>query len=622
MLAWCSRWMLVALLGASAALEGGCTDGGRRSALRFEAAPASGAGCGASPAPLRVHCAQLTLCENGDPSTCVALAPVGGPYPEPADSGMQSILVPAVGGSFRFDARVDPSRTYDVDVVAYGLPNDEGRSDVVGVGHTSRVRFDGSPATVWLYPTDGWTCPGNTSTRLRRAFHQSVALSNGDALILGGIAFESSVSLLANPTVALVPADESALVFDARTEEIVRVVVSGDASLLQRAFFEARWLDRTTDGKERVRLFGGVTGNTRAEFTLLSGRIPVNILADGFVPAQGVTVLYDPVARTLEIESPGSSFETIVETSVDAVPQAETPRPTHVVLVGAESSQPQFVTQVGRVPAGMAEFGSTLTSPRRGATLTPVPGGWLVIGGNIADAEPGLSARSVVLIRASDGEASPLLVPFEIVPSVLHTASVVNGLVVIAGGLRISGNGLASPVPGAPPQAPQPVLRAVRMTPAGDALELVSISGAASVPELIYHTSTRDESGRVIVVGGSTRMMGSQFHAASSVYAVATDEIAVQMLPSLRTGRFAHSAVLLTGGRLLVTGGLRRGADMGESSSSLYMVEEPELLVVRPADGPVSCEAGGGDAGPPDVGPPDAGPPDAPASEPMPDPGG
>jgi hypothetical protein len=106
------------------------------------------------------------------------------------------------------------------------------------------------------------------------------------------------------------------------------------------------------------------------------------------------------------------------------------------------------------------------------------------------------------------------------------------------------------------------------------------------------------------------------------VYAVATDEIAVQMLPSLRTGRFAHSAVLLTGGRLLVTGGLRRGADMGESSSSLYMVEEPELLVVRPADGLVSCEAGGGDAGPPDVGPPDAGPPDAPASEPMPDPGG
>ncbi|GAB4206242.1 MAG: hypothetical protein OHK0013_22750 [Sandaracinaceae bacterium] len=547
-----------------------------------------------------MECARLTLCESNDPTTCVALAPVGGPYPEPSGDGMQTILVPAAGGSLRFDARVDPTRSYDVEVVAYGPAGPDGSSEVVGVGRTSRVRFDGSAATVWLYPTDGWTCPGNTSTRLRRAFHQSVALSNGDALILGGIAFEPGASGLpiagVSPTVALVPVAESAFVFDARTEEIVPVRVMGDARLLQRAFFEARWIERSAvDGKERVRLFGGVTGASVAELTLAPGRFPVNVRVDGAELAPTVTVLYDATSRTLEVETPTAmTFETIVETPTDVLPDAEMPRLTHTALVGGESSEPQFVTQVARVPALMG-FGAMLVSTRRGATLTPVPGGWLVYGGNVADVDPALAAERVVLIGATDGRPRSLMVPAEVVPSVLHTASVVDGIVVLAGGLTISGLGRTSPVAAS---SPGPVLRAVRMTPAGDGLEWVPITGGDPERERIYHTSTRDERDRVIIVGGSTREGTSQFHAVSSVYAVDVESLTVRELPSLRTERFGHAAVLLPGGRLLVTGGLRRGdATSGESVSSLYMVEQPELLVVRPAGGAVSCGAATTDAG-------------------------
>jgi hypothetical protein len=542
----------------------------------------------------------LTLCQSDDPTTCVVLAPAGGPYPEGGDDGMQSILVPAVGGSIRFDARVDPARAYDLDVLAYGPAGPDGTSAVVGVGHTSRVRFDGSAATVWLYPTDGWTCPGNTPTRLRRAFHQSVALSNGDVLILGGIAFEPGPSGLpiagVSPTVSLVPAAQSAFVFDARTEELVPVVaVTGDASVLQRAFFEARWIERSAvDGKERVRLFGGVGGASRAELTLAPGRLPVNVQLDGAVPAPTATILYDPATRTLEVEAVAPmSFETVVETSTDPRPDAATPRLTHTVLLGGDSSEPQFVTQLARVPA-LAGFGSTLVSPRRGGTLTPVPGGWLVVGGNIADAEPALTEERAVLLGATDGRPRTLRVPAEVVASAVHTASVADGVVVLVGGLTISGLGPSSPVLAS---SPGPVLRAVRMSPAGDALEWVPLTGSDPERERLYHTSTRDETDRILVVGGSTREGTSQFHAVSSAYAVDVESMSVQSLPDLHTPRFGHSAVLLAGGRLLVTGGLRRGAGAGESTSSLYMVDQPELLVVRRASAAVSCDAATTDAG-------------------------
>jgi hypothetical protein len=587
---------LAAILGLPAV---GCSDGGRRSGLRFEVAPAAGAGCGGAPSTFQVGCVELTLCESDDPTSCVVLAPSGGPYPTGPDDEMQSILVPSVGGSIRFDARVDPTLTYDLDVVAFGQPGTGGRSGVVAVGHQSRVAFDGSPATVWLYPVDGWTCPGNTSTRLRRAFHQSVALSNGDALIFGGIVFEPGAAGLpiagVSPTVELVPAADSVYVFDARTETLDRIdTVNGDAELLRRAFSEGRWVERTaSDGVERIRLFGGVMGDSLAQFTLSPGQLPVSVRVEGAEPAPTVDVLYDPAARTITVDSTMTgTFETVVAGSTAALPVAAERQRDHFALVGTSTSAPQYVTSVARIPA-LAGFGSPLAPERLLPTMSPVTGGWLVYGGNVSDTTD-LAVNRAVLIGSTDGRPRPLTLPDDLTPSVLHTATSVNGTVVAAGGLAISGLGVATPVAAASAGA----LRVVRPSLAGDALVALPVTGADPERERIYHAALRDEASRVLVIGGSTREGTSQFHEVSSAFAVEVEPaVEVSPLPALRQARFGHSAVLLRGGRVLVTGGLRRGQDSPESASSLYLVDEPELLVVRDVSRTLSCEAGTDDAG-------------------------
>jgi hypothetical protein len=589
-----SSWAVLAAL-ASPSLLGGCTDSGRHSSLRFEIAPA----CGGA-ATVQIGCVEVEVCESDDPGQCVAVAPVGGPYPAPEEDGVTSVLVPVVGGSLRFDVRANVGTLYDIDVVAFG-ESSGGRSAPVAAGHATRVSLDGGSSTVRLYPTDAWTCPEeDAALTLRRAFHQSVALSNGDALIVGGITFErttAGLTLVAGtPTAGLVPGPESVLVYDAREERLYPVTVSdGDAELLARVMFHARWIERTTpDARERVRLYGGSSTN----------QFPVRVSDAGAEPAQTIDLLYDPATRSLEIQSRTGSLETVIESERSPLPGARVTM--FGALVGNVTSSPEIVTAFGTAAESVSEV-MALPSPRRGATLTRFGArGFVVYGGNTTQMEPDQSAERALLL-ASTGAMQSVVLPPSLATSALHTASVIDDdTVLFVGGLALNGLTIVAPT--------APVVRAYELAASGGALNEVPLTGSGEpATERILHSATAYRApgatrSSVVVIGGSTRSGSSQFQPLDSAYLVDLDATTqIQALPPLDTGRFAHSSVLLRGGRVLVTGGLRRGVRAPgcttgcEETSSLYLVDATEVVVVRPLPSALSCEAATMDAGPPAV---------------------
>lgn len=79
-----------------------------------------------------------------------------------------------------------------------------------------------------------------------------------------------------------------------------------------------------------------------------------------------------------------------------------------------------------------------------------------------------------------------------------------------------------------------------------------NVSGSA--PALIYHTATRLNDGRVLIVGGETRPSGSAVRSAAAwVYSPTSNTFT--SAGTLGTARGEHSATLLASGKVLVAGG-------------------------------------------------------------------
>jgi len=589
---WPGLWALSAVPLLLGALLAGCPDQGRRSGIQFTVVP--GGACGTPLIPmLSSRCFQIEVCETANPSVCVAVAPAGGPYPMPEEPGNLRVVVPASSGALTFDARAEPGRAYDIDMIVFGEAGPTGLSPPVAAGHASGVVLEGGGevAVMRLYPTSAWSCPGNGNDvpprSFRRAFHESVALSNGDVLIIGGIAIpDDGVSpAVVGASAGLVEGSDSVWVYDSRAEQLLPVTVDGDAALLSRVAFQARWVQRTGLGRELVRLYGGVMGTSTLTFAV--GAVATSphprAIGPSPVPAPVVDLEYDADSHTLAVSMTGDPVNAVLQSASRDLPSDAQPQVAGLFGGGGLSEVTRFGTESA---SDITLAGPMLPSPLSGATITVIGSAgssYLVYGGNRA--QTGMDqnlGRAFVL--GSTGMPNALTPPANLRPSGLHTASSIDANTV----LYIGGLSLVDATVLAPSFS---VLRAV--TYDGVSLAALDVAIPAAVePSRIYHSATlyREPDAvrsSVVVVGGTTAT--EQLQALGTAFVVDLSQTPPRRaLPPLQFARFGHSTALLRGGRVLVTGGLRRGT--GADSSKLLGVTEVELMVVRPLPAPVFCD--------------------------------
>ena len=614
--------LFVRVLVPSFALALGCSE---QQPQRVRLLVAPEAGCDSSREwLLDVGCFQITVCpQAGESETaCAQVAPEGA-IENPAAAG-RSLVVGVRGNTFGFSVAALPNVAYNVEVTAYTAA----AGSALAVGQARGVRFSrgGPMVEVMLSPTtNSWTCPGGLGTRrIERAFHQAVALPNGDVLLIGGIG--SGVSLATtNPSAALLTGDSVVQVFTPGSDALETVRIEGDAGTFSRALFEARWIAREGN-LERIRLFGGVTGSGRVSFLLNNLTLGLISATPGAAEAPVVDVLYNPVDRSISVVNASVSdiITTAVETPIEVAPGLAFPQPRHGVW-GHAGLAGRFAI-IDTTPTAV----DVPNVARRFGTLSRFNTGWLAYGGNTADMMGTREAGRFALVSAT-GMMMASTFPAEIRDTAFHTATTVDftpGMpgdeaLVFVGGIPISDLASAPFVlatdsalaAGAPVRGVRRVAGAVE-----------ALTGTVVDPEVerVFHTATVDARGRIIVVGGT--VVGgndrTRLHATGTAYAVTVDamgQISQTAIPSLRCPRFGHAATLLPTGRLLVTGGLTTaeprdvvdGAprcpaaeprNVGDlERSSLDLISEPEMLFVAERPERFDCDLLAFDAGPPDA---------------------
>jgi hypothetical protein len=204
---------------------------------------------------------------------------------------------------------------------------------------------------------------------------------------------------------------------------------------------------------------------------------------------------------------------------------------------------------IGSIPLSFAQVQGqwtgtgTMQSPREQNAQVTLPGGKaLSIGGSdnsgnlLASAEVYSAVQGVWTITGSMAEAR------ELFPAVLLKT----GKILVSGGLGTSGAVLSG---------------AELYDPATGAW---SPAGALGVPRF-GHTASLLTNGKVLVTGGCTTSTCSTDTAASELYDPVSNSWSTT--GSLNTARYYHTAVRLSGGKVLAIGGIAGGAT---SSSELY----------------------------------------------------
>ncbi|MEC7525217.1 MAG: hypothetical protein VYE22_35370 [Myxococcota bacterium] len=621
----------------------GCGGGGDAADLVItSAAPSDAPACERSIVSLENFCAEIRLFEvrpSGErvPYRIYDPDADGVDYDAPGQIALRFDSNRPNGRRLRFDADLDPSSRYDLEVEVY-----DGAGEGFAGAVVEDIPTDGSDVVVRLYPHQRWACataPQSLRVPQPRALHHAVALDDGDVLIFGGVTASDPdgggvhvQSILRSPAAILATEVE---VYDVDRHVIEEVDVSheldgeipgGVGRVLSGAVYLGA-ADASVGGEthrvHRIRVFDGVTMRPDQAASPVLGLDPSGTeleFEDGypFVPlpmraqlADPIDLLFDADARTMTIEPAdvGEGLQRGAAVTVsDAIEGRRIGAPGFVKPPGAFEPGSVFYA-VG--PDGAVGESGAFDGSRLGATVTALgPGGGFVVwGGLAATGAPGGTVDPTSLAFTPLGGAGTDA-------RAMHTATRLDSTsLLVAGGLPVMGGRILGNEGAGALTAPLAILE---LGAPGEVIARPYAS--AEYQATAFHTATLDEPLGVILVGGATTVSGNRFTPVDAVWAVRGAEVTA--LASLAVARWGHTATPLPGRRLLVWGGF------APTSERLVVrpISEPEVLFLEAPPAPLAsgaCDdhvsdapdaaAIDPDAGrPPPVGPPpppDAGPP-------------
>jgi hypothetical protein len=639
------------LLTAALALAGlGCTSS-PHGALVIELAPRLEDGCTPRAIPAEWECLRVQICES---------PPLGGSLPNPdagtRDAGARDagattsdpcvqIILP--GGDYEsatnelivgrrdlvsFDARVDPDRLYDVEVIAYA----EG-GGAVAVGRAPYVRPMEENIRIRLQRFGFGSCPGpgDGATIAHSAFNNAVPLPNGDILFLGGA---TGTNVQAAELIATARFQSVAQVYDVSSGRF-RSVTLPDPGFL-RVLFEARHIETLADGRERIRVFGGFGADTEDTVSVRLddklGVLPFGtpILPGGGTSPQATTdLLYDPETREATValvmgptitSVGGAGVSEVVNGRVVSIGGIPSPMTDPTMPSATPFSN---AVQVWSATALTSNTALETVSPggRIGATVTYLSGSsFLAWGGGIVPTpttvptgmEHLAAAGLLIDVTPTSASASLVAAPMDTLPVAYHTATRLGpDRVLIVGGASIASTvNTTTPVIALTPPDSFSILSRT-----GASVTRTAVGGDTREPT-IFHTATvlSEVAGvptAILVVGGAVTRgtsIRTTFRSIDSVGVLRGSGASwtYTELSPLAFPRFGHTATLIPGIGVLVAGGYARSL---EGDEMLQPVGQAEMLLLDDLLGldlpqPVACDGSLPDA-PRRV---DAGAPDAP----------
>jgi hypothetical protein len=555
--------------------------------------------------PSNVDCVSITACrKEGRDCTPVRVLRTSDDHGNARHTELR-FSRSGTDNQIQFDLELAPDAEHELEIHAYaaGRPYAKGRASGVRAGDPLlRVRLE---------PYGRWTCAGlraDGGAPLARALHQTVALPNGDALVVGGVTGEGVQPLSVEGGAVLQRAVELYDASESRFYEIQVTDLDG-ASGIGAVFHRAFYLETTSDARYRVRVIGGFTSLDQpgARFDALQG---LTQYSSPVLPAaraevrDSVDLLYDPRTRAIEValvdpgvvrragmnavsEPDANGLVTVALGLLDGGGSALRPMP---MLSGQWYSLPLIAT-----PSAMA---MPMLAPRFGHTATRFnEASVLIWGGNVTmTSTDEVSMRAGEMLGAGAG-----VVPSNALgrppATAFHSANQIAGGILIAGGMEVTPGQSSGGVSTTPSSQPLTVLS---LDPVGQVIGTPIAFDAAMWPTPIFHAATELPDGSVIVTGGAVRWMPpgaaspSHLWASDHVIRVIRDAAgAYSAVPLARMigPRWGHTMTLLPGDRVLVIGGfVREEAIPDDDFWPLRAISSAEILLVADAPPPItSC---------------------------------
>lgn len=560
--------------------------------------------------PVAVTCIGVSLCRR-DGADCTPM-PLYRSSDDHGGPGAQSIrLGRLAAATFALDARTE-SGPHEVNVVAY---DESGHVFATGVARD--VRLDGAPIRVRLQRSDEWSCgPAHAdidgAPLQSRALHAATAMPNGDVLIYGGVTGdEIDISGFATGAQGA-SLERSVEVYDASEDRFYVASVS-DPLGFGRVFFASELATLDDEPPYKIHVFGGYSIATGAVLRVDGSQSSAaNSTGLPFVPtaeaspAESVTFLYDPVTHHVDVEPLGGTggfttgFPAVTGFLDDANPSLLITGAGAFTGATSQTTLSDEISWVGHEGAPVSGSFPALLQGRAGATVSVFPnahGAALVWGGNIGNAlladvrshagelvrlsfpdvlpVPGGNADAASCATMANSSGAPE-------PTVFHSATTLDGGIVVAGGLYVG--------------AAECPMHGVRTTFNNDQpITVFSISGTTITATraisgdfvgTAFHSATRLDANHVMLVGGAfSGMLNSDvvlpLTAFDQVGVVgpghtSTDGFLYTSSAPLMRARFGHAAAILPGGRVLVTGGFERF--MSGASAKLRAFGSPEVI--------------------------------------------